>query len=199
MAWICSLILSYLRMIRNINRHVIPECYLDTSLVETLVPPDEIGRLRVYNHQFGFPAVTKEMKEEFADNFAVGIVDQDKIPVKYLAEFKEPLVNKLGLKLFKHPQKNHYFIVHPPLERWLLDEAKQVDIALDNAEYGLPTTLNELTKESKQQFSQKDPRFKRLFRDLKKANAKGIMQMARWLTHLKTHPYNADINTLQNL
>jgi hypothetical protein len=186
-------------MIRNINRHVIPECYLDTSLVETIVPPDEIGRIRVYNHQFGFPSVVKEMKEEFADNFAVGIVDQDKVPVKYLFEFKEPLVIKLGLQLFKHPHKNHYFIVHPPLERWLIDEARQVGIALDDAAYNLPTTLNELTKASKQEFSKKDPRFKRLFRDLKKANAAGIMLLSHWLAHLKANPYNANINTLRNL
>ncbi len=197
--WIYFLILSYLQMIRNINRHIIPECYLDTNLVETLVPPEEIGRLRVYNHQMGFPAVVKEMKEEFSDNFAVGIVDQDKIPVKYLFEFKEALVNKLDVKLFKHPSKHHYFIVHPPLERWLLDEAKQVGIALDDAAYGLPATLIELTKASKQKFSQKDSRFKRLFRDLKNANAQGLTQMTCWLTYLKANPYNADINLLKNL
>jgi hypothetical protein len=186
-------------MIKNINRHVIPECYLDTNLVETLVPPDEIGRLRVYNHQFGCNAVAKEMKEKFADNFALGIVDQDKKPVKYLDEFNNPLINKLGLKLFKHPQKIHYLIVHPPLEQWLLNEAQQVGIVLDDIIYNLPTTLGELRKQSKCEFSKKDPRFKYLFRDLKNANATGINLLANWTRYLKENHYNVDITALQNL
>jgi hypothetical protein len=56
------------------NFAIIPECYVDTNLVETLVPPTGRG----YNHQHGCGTVTKVMKERFADGFAVGIIDKDK-------------------------------------------------------------------------------------------------------------------------
>lgn len=186
-------------MIRNINRHVIPECYLDTNLVETLVPPNEIGRLRVYNHQFGCNTVVNKMKEEFEDNFAVGILDQDKMQVTYVSEFKAPLVDKQGLKLYKHPQKNHYLIFHPPIEQWVLDEAKLVGICLSDDPYNLPTSLKGLINKTKNVRSRNNPELKCLFNDLKRKNAIGINLMAKWIEHLKSNPYNADRTTLQNL
>jgi hypothetical protein len=56
--------------------HIIPECYLDTNLIETLVPPEGDG----YNHQMGCPNVAKKMTEGKAlkDGFALGIIDKDK-------------------------------------------------------------------------------------------------------------------------
>jgi hypothetical protein len=186
-------------MIRNINRHVIPECYLDTNLVETLVPPSEIGRMRVYNHQFGCNTVAKEMKEKFSDNFAVGILDQDKMQVSYVSEFQTPLVDKQGLKLYKHPQKNHYLIFHPPIEQWLLDEAESVDLSLSDEPYNLPASVKKLVSKTKNVGSRNNPELKLLFNALKKKNAKGIILLAKWIEHLKSNPYNADRTTLQNL
>ena len=63
---------------------IIPECYVDTNLIETLVPPKD-GK--GYNHRKGCPAVAKVMMEKFADRFALGIMDKDKKMVKYLEEF----------------------------------------------------------------------------------------------------------------
>ena len=53
--------------------YIIPECYVDTNLLETLVPT-----AKGYNHQKGCNNVVKVMKEKLADEFAVGIVDKDK-------------------------------------------------------------------------------------------------------------------------
>lgn len=182
----------------NINLCVMPECFLDTNLVETIVPPERIGSARGYNHKQGCNKVVDEMLGKFKDDFAVGVVDRDRRPLSRTSEFAL-LTEKRHLKLYKHPQKNHFLIFHPPIEQWILDEAQQVGIALDDARYNLPTTLKGLIDESKNEFSKKDPRFKSLFRDLKMNNALGINLLANWIEHLKSNPYNADISMLQNL
>ena len=174
-----------------------PECYLDTNLVETIVPPERIGSTRGYNHQRSCNKVIDEMIGKLKDNFALGIVDQDKRELSRTTEFRL-LTEKYSLKLYKHQQKYHYLIFHPPIEKWILDEAQNVGIALDNHRYNLPTTLKGL-RDEKSEFSKNDPRFKRLFRDLKEHNATGITLLAKWVEHLKTNPYNVDITLLQNL
>ena len=64
--------------------YIIPECYVDTNLIETLVPT-----AKGYNHQKGCNNVVKVMKEKLSDKFAVGIVDKDKRQVSYVNEFEE--------------------------------------------------------------------------------------------------------------
>ncbi|MBT9098507.1 hypothetical protein KFZ76_12430 [Methylovulum psychrotolerans] len=182
----------------NINLCVLPECYLDTNLLETLVPPDRIGSTRGYNHKHSCNKVVDDMLGRLQDDFAVGIVDKDRRPLERTAQFVN-LDERHGLRLCKDPNKNHYLIFHPPIEQWLLDEAKQVGIALDADPYWLPTTLKGLLQETKHEHSKHDKRFKCLFRDLKAADAPGINLLAKWLEHLKSNPYKTDINTLQNL
>ena len=63
--------------------YIIPECYVDTNLVETLVCTYGC------NHQKGCNQVAKVMQEKFADRFAVGIIDADKRKPGYLKEFNE--------------------------------------------------------------------------------------------------------------
>ena len=63
--------------------YIIPECYVDTNLIETLVPT-----AKGYNHQKGCNNVVKVMKEKLSDKFAVGIVDKDKRQVSYVNEFE---------------------------------------------------------------------------------------------------------------
>lgn len=170
---------------------IIPECYLDTMLVETLVFP-----VKAYNHQKGCHTVAKVMQEKLNDCFALGILDKDKEPVVYLSEF-ELVVEQHGMALFKHPKKHHYLIVHPPIERWLIEQAEEGDLAL--ADYELPIDLKALRKITKIPSSKNDHRFKRLFRDLKNKKATGISVLAKWTIYLKANPYNADSTTLQNL
>jgi hypothetical protein len=175
-----------------------PECYLDTNLVETIVPPERIGSTHGYNHKHSCNKVVDEMMKKLKDDFAIGIVDCDKRPLSRTAAFKL-LSEKQRLKLYKHEQKDHYLIFHPPIEQWILDEAQQAIITLSDIRYNLPTTLKGLINETKNEFSKNDPRFKCLFRDLMEHNAPGINLLARWVEYLKSNPYNADINTLQNL
>lgn len=198
MAWTYSLTQNCSRMKSNINLCVMPECYLDTNLVETIVPPTRIGSTCGYNHQLSCNKVINEMLGKLKDDFALGIVDKDKRPLSRTSEFLL-LTEKHELKLYKHPQKNHYLIFHPPIEQWILNEAEQISIALNDDRYGLPTTLKGLIGESKSEFSKHDVRFNCLFRDLKKHNAIGINLLANWIEYLKSNPYSADSATLQNL
>jgi len=135
------------------DQSVIPECYVDTNLVETLVPPR--GQ---YNHQKGCGTVTKVMKERFADRFALGIIDKDKNEVDYLKEFDQVCISG-SLILHKHRTRHHYIIqICPAIERFIMANAIAVSIAL--TDFGLPSDFELLKRESKKITSKKDLRFR---------------------------------------
>ncbi len=170
--------------------HIIPECYVDTNLIETIVPPERNG----YNHQMGCTMVAKKMIEDKAlkDGFALGIIDKDKKEIEYAKAFNE-IVSTAQLTLLKHPTKNHYFIqIMPAMEKWIIQNAEAVGI--DMLDFGLPNDFNELKRYSKSVKSKKDDHFKRLFKALKKQNATGVLLLSKWITYLKAHPYDADLD-----
>ncbi len=186
----CFLIMSGLRIM--MDNHIIPECYIDTNLVETLVPPT--SKSKGYNHQKGCSVVTDIMKKKFSDKFVLGILDKDKQELPYLSEF-ELLDVKYDVELYKHNFKHHYIIRHPNTEKWLISECQQVDLNI--ADYINFNDFKDLRKKTKSKTSKYDNELKSLFRDLKKNNATGIMQLLKWTDYLKTHSYQADINLLK--
>jgi hypothetical protein len=172
---------------------IIPECFVDTNLIETIVPPQGKG----YNHQKGCGTVTKVMKENFNDRFAVGIIDKDKKQIDYLKEFLE-IVKKDSLLLYKHKNKHHYIIqIVPAMEKFIISNAHSVDISI--LDYNISNELDSLKKESKQQQSKKDERFKKLFRDLKKSGAADIITLSNWIKYLRDNNYNVDIEYLKTI
>ena len=115
---------------------IIPECYVDTNLIETLVPPNNKG----YNHKKGCGAVTKVMKEKFADRFALGIIDKDKKQMNYLNEFNV-VINSGSLLLHKHKTKPHYIIqINPAVEAFIIQSAISVGILI--TDFDLPADRN---------------------------------------------------------
>src|SRR5690606_35562725 len=138
------------------DQSIIPECYVDTNLIETIVPPQKHN-----NHQKGCGTVAKVMKEKFADRFALGIIDKDKYKLDYLIEFSE-IINLNSLVLHKHPSRHHYIIqINPAIERFILNSAGEGGVSLED--FGLPSDFDRLKKASKTVNSSKnDPRFKRL-------------------------------------
>jgi hypothetical protein len=173
--------------------HIIPECYIDTNLVETLVPPTKFS----YNHQKGCNNVTKKMKEDklLKDGFALGIVDQDKKILEYTKEF-EIIAEKAQLVLLKHPKKHHYLIyITPAIEKWILYNADEVDLNL--ADFDLPHDFLALQKHTKLVTSNKDDKFKKLFKALRNQKAEGFLVLSKWITHLKSNPYDADLDFLK--
>lgn len=169
---------------------VIPECYVDTNLVETLVPPQ-----KQYNHQKGCGTVTKVMKEKFTDSFAIGIIDKDKKEVEYLKEFAE-VAKSDGLVLHKHKAKPHYIIqIVPGMERFIFKCLAECGITPEDFE--LPGDLELFRKESKTTNSKDDDRFRRLFKALRNAQAVDIIRLLNLITYLKYKNYTASTIELQ--
>jgi hypothetical protein len=171
---------------------IIPECYIDTNLIETLVPP-QTG----YNHQKVCGTVSNRMKGKLVDSFAVGIIDKDKKDIDYLSEFDQ-VVQFGRLYLFKHCSRHHYIIqISPAMEQFILDNALSCDLRLGN--YNLPESLSELKKVTKSVNSKKDQRFKQLFKDIHKSNSDEFRVLTRWIHYLKEGTYNTIMSELKNL
>ncbi len=173
--------------------HIIPECYIDTKLVEILVPP----RKR-YNHQKG-TMVAKEMEKKFIDDFAVGVIDKDKDEFPRAADCRVVCSGTPSLTLVKHPQANHYFIIHPPIERWIIDLASMSGLVMHD--FDLPDRVEQLVSKTKTAKSDRDDpnadKFRRLFIELRRAQPLPVAVMTYWLTYLKANPYTADVAELQ--
>ncbi len=172
-----------MKNIRNMDNHLMPECYLDTNLMETILPPQ-----KAYNHQKGCNTVIKVMRENFNGRFALGILDIDKASFAKLRTKQFILLKEHnGLMLYKHLSESHYLILHPTIEKWLIEEAKQINLSLEY--YQLSSDFEELKKLAKPQTSKNNPRFKTVFEKLKEQNAKGITQLFNWAAYLM---HNAD-------
>lgn len=168
---------------------IIPECYIDTNLVETLVFSGGC------NHQKGCNQVAKVMKEKFADRFAVGIIDADKRRPGYLYEFSK-IACSLHLSVFKHSSRPHFIIlVYPAADGFILSCAEFSGIKMEN--YGLSNKLKEFTTQTKNVMSNKDPRFKRLFNDMK--NDGELKLMASVLSYLANATYSAKEEDIKSL
>lgn len=168
---------------------IIPECYVDTNLVETLVCPGGC------NHQKGCNQVAKVMQEKFANRFAIGIIDADKRRPGYLNEFRE-VASSEHLKLFRHTVRPHFIIlVHPAADGFILScaEAAQVNMT----DFELSPVLKEFTAQTKNVMSNKDVRFKRLFKSMKDVGEMKLLELA--LNYLVSTTYNAKDEEIASL
>lgn len=168
-------------MAHQFFNHIIPECYVDTNLIETLIKA--LG----CNHQKGCNQVCKVMKEKFADRFSIGIIDADKRQPSYLMEF-----NKIGerghLQVLKHQTKPHFIIlISPAIDQFILDSAAEQNI--DLTDFNLPADLQSFTRQTKSVLSNKDKRFRSLFLALESATEISILK--KLLTYLNNSPYSS--------
>lgn len=168
--------------------YIIPECYIDTNLLETLICTAGC------NHQKGCNQVAKVMREKFADRFAVGIIDADKRKPSYLNEFNEIAASQ-HLKLFRHNVRSHFIIlIQPAMDSFILSCAKAGDVNL--ALYNLSPTLNEFTSQTKNVMSNKDKRFKQLF--LAMENVDEIRLLKSIISYLINAKYEASSSQLRS-
>lgn len=166
--------------------YIIPECYVDTNLVETLACTHGC------NHQKGCNQVVKVMREKFPDRFAVGIIDADKRRPSYLNDFKE-IASSPHLKLLRHRSRPHFMIlVHPAIDGFIMACADVGQISI--ADFGLPSALKEFTAQTKNVMSNSDARFKKLFRAL--GHVDEIKLIKKLITYLNTTTYKASDNEL---
>ncbi len=80
-----------------------PECYIDSTLVGQLLDAD-------VSHKHSCNEVAKAMeKGPYKDEFAVGIIDNDKRKIRYIESFEE-IGRTENLTFLKHRVKHHYMI-----------------------------------------------------------------------------------------
>ena len=176
---------------------IVPECFIDTNLVETLLHLKQVDTDGV-NHQKGCNTVVRVMTTSKAlkDSFALGIVDADKRPLSYVKNECNEIARSRHIVLLKHARCNHYFLqIIPAMDRLILDCAK--DAGVDMEDYGLPSGLKAFTEASKQVQSKNDPRFKRLFRELYPVPEMTLL--ANLLHYLREYKYTADTASLKAL
>ena len=167
---------------------VIPECYVDTNLVSTLMGSE-------VNHQKGCNSVANILSDQKKDEFAVGIIDNDKKKPSYFYEFSL-MASRDHLELYKHPNRPHYFIlVKKAIETLLIENAKTMGI--DMKAYGLTSNMNELKKLTKKCNSNKDPRFTRLAIALRISPE--IKALEESLKYMVDNKYDVDNKELEQI
>lgn len=138
--------------------HVMPECFVDTNLIEYLLNAG-------VNHQHCCSKVVGQMNSTFADRFAIGIIDKDKVLLGYIQEC-DIIAQTRHLTLMKHRERYQYLItIAPAVDKFVLDCAQEQMVNPDC--FGLPNELKKFTDESKRVSSNSDPRFKALFAAIK--------------------------------
>ena len=166
--------------------NILPECFVDTNLMEYLLKAG-------VNHQHCCSQVVNKLKTEFADKFAVGIIDKDKVELGYIKECDEIAATQ-HLTLMKHKDKSQYLItIAPAVDGFILDCAKEQGI--DTADFDIPSELKAFTKISKSTTSNTDQRFKSLFKAIKDNNE--IRNLKDSLKYLCDNEYNVNIEILK--
>lgn len=160
----------------------VPECYVDTNLVESLLKTDGV------NHQKGCNTVVNTMRSKVLnDRFAVGIIDSDKRKPSYVKEFIE-IAQTRHLSLLKHTNKPHYLIiVSPAMDQFILDCSEEQGI--DMREYDLPSDIVAFKEQTKSVSTKNDVRFKRLFKKMRDNTE--IKILGDVLNYLKSNQYRS--------
>lgn len=168
--------------------YVLPECFIDTNLIEYLLNEK-------VNHQHCCSKVVGQLKTTFNQKFAIGIIDKDKVELGYIREC-EPIASSSHLCLMKHTAKHQYLItVSPAMDKFILDCAQ--DLNIDLTTYSIPSALIDFTKLSKSVTSNRDARFKALFMDIK--SHKEIRTLKNVLSYLCENRYSSSIEVMKTM
>lgn len=172
-------------MKQNRLLHVMPECFVDTNLIEYLLNAG-------VNHQHCCSKVVGQLNSTFEDRFAIGIIDKDKVQLGYIREC-DIIAQNGHLTLMKHRSRPQYLItIAPAVDKFVLDCAEEQSV--DPQTYGLPSELKKFTEVSKSVSSNSDPRFKSLFAAIKDNNEIRSLKMA--LKYLCDNSYTSDSERL---
>jgi len=175
---------------KNSNKCIIPECYVDSCLIEVLLNADK----DYVNHHKGNGKVAKEMNDNFENDFCIGIIDEDKEQLDYLKYFEEKKSNEY-LKLWKHNEKHHYIIqIRPVIEKWFLRVCDDNGITI--SDFNLPKEIKPLLKITKSVNSRKDERFIKLFKHMKNKNCQPVIELKEWIEYLKANKFVSNIDLL---
>ena len=173
-------------MKRNKLLHVMPECFVDTNLIEYLLNAG-------VNHQHCCSKVVGQLKSTFADKFAIGIIDKDKVQLGYIQEC-DTIGQTEHLTLMKHRERYQYLItIAPAVDKFVLDCAEEQNVNVED--FGFSRELKRFTDETKKVSSNSDPRFKALFAAIKDNDEIHSLKMS--LHYLCEHKYSSDREQLR--
>lgn len=174
----------------NSNKCIIPECNIDSCLIEVLLIADK----DYVNHHKGNGKVAREMQDNFKNDFCIGIIDEDKEQLDYLRFFNLKKETNF-LKLWKHSDLNQYIIqIRPVIEKWFLKICEENDINL--SDFNLPADLKNLLRITKSVNSRKDDRFVKLFKEMKNKNCQPVIELKNWIEFLKANKYDSNLDLL---
>lgn len=161
---------------------IIPECYVDTKVAEI------VGQAsKKYNHQHGCGDVANKLIK-YKDTVCLGIIDEDKNKgprAKYFSEFIT-LREEHNLILKKHRKRKQYLIVVcPEIERWLMNNARVVQIDPTDEAYKLPVDLKGFTSICKTQDIDRNQGFYRFVKALINKGAPSILTLKNWIEQYK--------------
>lgn len=168
--------------------HVMPECFVDTNLIEYLLNAG-------VNHQHCCSKVVGQLNSTFVDRFAIGIIDKDKVQLGYIREC-DIIAQTEHLTLMKHRGRHQYLVtIAPAVDKFVLDCAEKQRV--DPNVFGLPTELKKFMELSKSVSSNSDPRFKSLFAAIKGDSEIYSLKMA--LKYLCDNKYASDSECLRKI
>ena len=171
----------------NFDMYIVPECYVATNFVETILKTGKAPTKGV-NHQKGCNMVAKTIKDTLGDSFAIGVIDDDKRKVAMLGECIEICATE-HIRVLKQNDKPHYlFMIRPAMDRFILDAAKEQGVNPES--FGYPTELKKFTKRTKDIDTKNDPNMTKLVKAICQNPEIAALQSA--LLYLKTTKYDAD-------
>ena len=170
---------------------IMPECFIDTTLVSSLLEAK-------VSHKHSCNEVAREMeKGKYKDAFAVGIIDNDKRKISYIESFDE-IGRTDNLTFLKHKDKHHYVIKvgkeHKAMETFIKANVDAIGMKMED--FDLPSDLAELIEQTKDSVStQKDPRILKLCKTMRQSPE--VAKLQDVLAYLAANKYNVNIDELK--
>lgn len=175
------------------HNDIMSECYIDSTLVGSFLDAQ-------VNHKHSCNEVAKEMeKGRYKDEFAVGIIDNDKRKISYVENCDE-IGRTANLVFLKHRNKHHYIIKvgqkHKAMESFIKANVEAMGKKMED--FDLPSKLDNLIITTKDSITtQKDPRLLKLCKELSDSPDGAIMKNV--LEYLVDNRYHADIEELKKM
>lgn len=169
---------------------VVPECYVDTNLMNVLIG-------KACNHKKGCTNVCKVLDEKLTDQFAIAVIDKDKKEPASVQNYELIAADRFVM-VSKHRQRPHYLIhICPAIEEFILAAANELNVNL--ADFGLPTDRDQLKLKTKTVTAKEDEKFAHLFKDLRQAsNIRCLNELLQYLLNSKYAASNDAIVTILN-
>ena len=167
---------------------VVPECYVDTNLMNVLVG-------KACNHKKGCTNVCKVLDEKLTDQFAIAVIDRDKKEPASVQNYELIAANRF-IMVSKYRQRPHYLIhICPAIEEFILVAATELNVNL--ADFGLPTDRDQLKLKTKTVTAKEDEKFARLFKSLRQAS--NIQCLDSLLHYLLSNQYSSSPDAITSI